>query len=253
MLEPNLTLLKELRQRLTSSSLNQRCHTLIGRKFKRLTPYGFLGPSKRGDALWLCRCDCGTFTIAYASHLTAHGKRSCGKDKLPWELCYVRSKHGLSHTREYYIWNTMIQRCHNPNVPSYPDYGGRGIVVCERWFAFEYFIEDMGQPPTAKHTIDRTDNSRGYSPDNCKWQTAKSQARNTRRNRLITIKGETMCHAEAAERFSTTRDRIRMRLSLGWTPEEAVDLVQRTKKYARPNYRVIAQRKPAWRQEAKPS
>jgi hypothetical protein len=75
----------------------------------------------------------------------------------------------------------MIQRCTNPKNPGFRHYGGRGITVCERWLnSFPTFVSDMGPKPTARHSIDRRDNERGYSPDNCRWATASEQARNQR-------------------------------------------------------------------------
>lgn len=72
-------------------------------------------------------------------------------------LCqvYLNTKHGLSYSSEYRIWNGMIQRCTNPKQMSYRNYGGRGIVVCDRWHIFENFYADMGPRPSKKHSIDR--------------------------------------------------------------------------------------------------
>lgn len=89
------------------------------------------------------------------------------------------TKHGLSHSNTYRSWAGMIQRCTNPNNPRYKDWGGRGITVCQRWFMFINFYIDMGEKPHGT-TLDRKDNSRGYSKANCEWATPKQQATHRR-------------------------------------------------------------------------
>lgn len=94
---------------------------------------------------------------------------------------------------EYGTWNAIKQRCHNPNNPAYANYGGRGIKVCARWRrSFTAFLGDMGPRPADKTSIDRIDNSKGYSPDNCRWATQAEQMRNTRATVMIEYKGRSM-------------------------------------------------------------
>ncbi len=99
-------------------------------------------------------------------------------------------KHGMHGTRIYWLWRGIILRCYEPASSSYYLYGARGITVCDRWRDFRNFYADMGERPKGM-MLDRTDNSKGYSPDNCKWVTPKESANNRRTNRLITINGET--------------------------------------------------------------
>lgn len=81
----------------------------------------------------------------------------------------------------YSNWKGMIGRCHNPNHSNYNNYGGRGIKVSDRWFtSIRYFIEDMGDKPSSKHSIERIDNNKGYYKDNCRWATSVEQSRNKR-------------------------------------------------------------------------
>lgn len=93
-------------------------------------------------------------------------------------------KHGLRNVPEYENWHNMKQRCLNPNFYGYVNYGGRGITICQRWIdSFVNFYEDMGKRPTPSHSIDRIDNDKGYTPENCRWATKTTQIVNRRMNR----------------------------------------------------------------------
>jgi hypothetical protein len=135
------------------------------------------------------------------------------------------------------IWTTMLDRCQNPNAADYARYGGRGIDVCARWQGdFGAFYLDMGDRPSAKHSIDRIDNDKGYwcghpaCPEcgsfwrepNCRWATSKEQSRNRRTNRLITHNGWTQCLAAWAEEVSTAPGTILMRIRRGWSVARAL-------------------------------
>jgi len=92
-----------------------------------------------------------------------------------------RENHGLKHTPEYEAWCGMKKRCYNKNTHQYKDWGGRGIIVCERWLhSFSAFLEDMGTKPSPEYSIDRTDNNGNYEPGNCRWSTHSEQASNKR-------------------------------------------------------------------------
>ena len=98
--------------------------------------------------------------------------------------------HGMSKTHIYKLWNSMRQRCDNPNVRLYEHYGGRGIKVCRRWEKFENFFADMGLPPIG-HSLERKNNDRGYSKANCVWAPRHVQNNNTSRTIRITYQGRT--------------------------------------------------------------
>ena len=117
----------------------------------------------------------------------------------------------------------MRSRCESQNDAKYPDYGGRGIKVCDRWrHDFAAFLVDVGPRPSPSHSLDRfPDNDRGYEPDNVRWATASEQQRNTRRNRLVTYHGETRPLCEWAEVYQLDYHVVRDRLARGWPPERA--------------------------------
>lgn len=135
-------------------------------------------------------------------------------------------KHGLSGTPEHRAWCSMMGRCYStkPGDRNYALYQGAGVRVCERWHDFENFLADMGKKPSAKHSLDRFPDAAGdYRPGNCRWATAKEQARNWKdRNVLFEHDGERLTLSEWAERIGITRESLRDRIDRGWPIEKAV-------------------------------
>jgi hypothetical protein len=115
----------------------------------------------------------------------------------------------------------MIGRCTQPSDGSYPAYGGSGVTVDKTWLTFGAFLTDMGERPDGM-TLDRVDNAKGYSPDNCRWATRTEQARNRRSNRFLDYDGQQFTMAEWAERIGKPARLISLRLSRGWTVERAL-------------------------------
>jgi len=117
----------------------------------------------------------------------------------------------------YHRWLGMKARCYNVNNPAYPNYGGRGIKVCDEWIdSFDTYIKDMGPRPSTEHTVDRIDNDGNYEPSNCRWATKKEQVRNRGDNTLITHDGKTLSVTQWAEYLDLSRQTIFTRLDKGW-------------------------------------
>ncbi len=121
------------------------------------------------------------------------------------------------------IYCAMRYRCENPKCESYPNYGGRGIKVCERWNTLDMFIHDMGLQPRGL-TLDRKDNDGNYEPGNCRWVTRTVSNRNKRGVKNLTFRGETLCAAEWAQRFGLSSQTLSMRLKRGLSLEAALTM-----------------------------
>jgi hypothetical protein len=132
----------------------------------------------------------------------------------------------------YKQWVQMHQRCTNPNIKAFKDYGERGIEVCLEWDDFSVFLSDVGERPSNRHTLDRIDNNGNYCSDNCKWSTYKEQHRNARSNHMITFNGVTKCRIEWAEITGINSDTIRARIRrFGWSVEKALTTPPRPCRY----------------------
>lgn len=202
---------------------------LTGKRFERLVVIAESEKDKNGIIRWQCQCDCGNSLTVYGNALRNGKTKSCGCLQKEHYNSNPGKVHGLHGSKEYRIWDSMIQRCHNPNNKAYPNYGGRGILVCDRWReSFEKFHEDMGLRPSDKHTIERLDNNCGYNPDNCVWADRYQQANNTSRNRYFTKDGKTLTLTQWSRELNMPYERLRYYVRAGYDFPTSVEKATRS-------------------------
>ena len=135
-------------------------------------------------------------------------------------------KHGHStrngKSPEYRTWQAMMSRCHNENDHNYANYGGRGIVVCRRWWKFELFLEDMGERPSDEHRLGRRNVNRAYSPANCMWTTLAESMNNRTDNTFVRWRGQRKTIAQWARELDINPKTLSSRLRRGWTISRAL-------------------------------
>ena len=205
---------------------------LIGKVFGRLTIISKAGQLTTNAIRWNATCSCGSTTIVTSNKLSMGHTKSCGclnSDKRLKNLTYRgggKPTHGYSgnDTPEYHTWKSMRGRCNRVTDKSYENYGGRGIGICDEWNDFQRFFSDMGPKPTPHHSIDRINNNKGYSKDNCRWATSIMQMNNTRRSRLVNYNGKVFTTAEVAKMTGVRSCTIRYRMDKGLSIDEAVSL-----------------------------
>ena len=172
---------------------------LTGMKFNRLTVIGLEGivknDSGKSRTMWKCRCDCGNEKVVSSDHLQSGHTKSCGCYKRQMIVMASR-KTGMSATKLYLTYYNMIHRCYDPNNSEYKYYGSRGIGMCDEWrgeHGFQSFMKwsfENGYKPNCGLSIDRINNDKGYSPENCRWVDNYVQQNNKRNNRFICVNGE---------------------------------------------------------------
>jgi hypothetical protein len=154
----------------------------LGNTYHRLTVIKRVGPTSYGEIQWLCECICGKTATILGTRLRGGRTTSCGCVRKG-----INKKHGYFGTPTYEAWSAMVQRCSpKKNRKAFKNYAGRGISICKSWSIFESFLSDMGEKPQGL-TLERVDNDKGYSKENCVWATNEQQARNRRSTKLNPI------------------------------------------------------------------
>ena len=208
---------------------------LTGRVFGRWTVVS-LAPRVKKRTFWNCICTCGVERIVGASPLVSGTTNSCGCLRVEIGRTHgarINLRHGEGsngkETPEYRTWANMLSRCENLNHRLFPDYGARGIRVCDRWHKFENFLDDVGRRPDGVrgkrplYSLDRfPDNNGNYEPGNVRWATPEEQNRNTRGNRIVTVRGVTMPLESALAEYGTSRKTFYNRITRGLSEEAAI-------------------------------
>ena len=196
---------------------------LTGMRFSRLRVIG-RAPNRKGAVMWLCQCDCGASTVVHGVNLRGKDTHSCGCYKTDFRRA-AWTTHGGTHTPEYRTWLAIIHRTTNPKNIRFSRYGGRGIAMCERWRSdFQNFLDDMGPKPSPRHSIERRDNDRGYTPENCYWATPKEQANNRKSTVWLEYHGERRPMAEWAEILGINYETFHNRITVAkWSVEKAFE------------------------------
>lgn len=188
----------------------------VGERFTRLRIVSEIErrifPGGQPARTFLCQCDCGSEVVVALARLRSGMSKSCGclraerASELTKSHGYCRAEIGV--TPEYRAWSNMHDRCRNQKRREAIHYIGRGITVCSRWNDFQAFLDDMGRRPSVGHSIDRIDNDKGYSPENCRWATRREQSNNRRCTVFVEVRGQSIPLVEAAELLGVPYGRL---------------------------------------------
>lgn len=201
-------------------------YDLVGQRHGRLTCVEYLGLQKRSDGrnnkIWRCVCDCGKEKILTTGLF--HQDMSCGC--LTGEIAH-KNRYKGRNKRLYGVLSKMRERCYDPNFIYYYNYGGRGIKVCDEWLGiqgidnFQKWALENGYRQGL--TIDRIDNDKDYSPDNCRWVDMKTQSNNKRNNVYFEMDGRTQTLTQWCDEYNVPYSRVRIRVQgMGWDLKEAL-------------------------------
>ena len=187
-----------------SMSTSKKIKDLTGKRFDRLIVIERAEDKEyscgKKAIMWKCQCDCGNTVIRSSGTLSCNSSHSCGcKQKEILKKAIYR--HGKVKHRLYGVYYAMISRCYRKNDKRYKTYGARGVTVCDEWLGKDGFVNfikwaesvgwDEEKNGRTQQSLDRIDNNKGYSPENCKFSTSLEQAQHTTRSHYLTFNGET--------------------------------------------------------------
>lgn len=202
---------------------------MVGRKFGKWAVLKEV-PKRLNKRAFLCQCVCGSEHVVMGDNLRAGGSTQC-------RSCSSKIKgkkygtHRRTGTPLYHVWRSVKLRCRTPSFTGFKNYGGRGIDVCDRWFeSFESFLEDMGEPPTPKHQLDRIDNDGNYEPENCRWVLPAVQQNNRRNNRILEHNGQRKTLTQWAVCLGVGVSTLHWRWSAGWPADKILSVPVRKKR-----------------------
>lgn len=209
---------------------NPRLIDMAGLRYGEWTVSHQTGNTKGGGALWLAKCDCGTVRSVLGADMRNGKSKNCGC-KTQARLGNERRTHGRSNTRLHGIWKNMKARCLSPGAAGFDRYGAKGVSVCDEWLAFQPFHSwAMANGYSDELTIDRIDNNKGYSPQNCRWADRKTQARN---RRFVALTSDGLTGPEVAEANGIPPRTYAVRRAAGWSVDEAATFPYRSRRNPR--------------------
>lgn len=195
---------------------------LVGERFSELRVTRRCG-TERGYAVWWCRCSCGAELAVRGDRLRDGRKWCCSCRRHGIRRSASRSRSLINaHPLTYNSWSQMKRRCKDHGHKGFKHYGARGIRVCDRWRDFEAFLSDMGERPSAAHSIERIDCDGHYEPRNCRWALNGEQARNRRSTRYVTLDGRRCKLVEVCEERGLPLSLVAGRLQIGWPLQKAL-------------------------------
>ncbi|MFI8712012.1 hypothetical protein [Brevibacillus brevis] len=204
---------------MANNTLNQ----LTGQRFGKLTVMNRAEQnSKSGNAMWVCKCDCGNLSTVIGSHLRSGKTSSCGCNRI--------SERSMGHSKDrlYRTWLGMHNRCYNPDHDRFEWYGDKGISICDEWHVFMAFRNwALANGYTDDLTIDRINVDGNYCPENCQWVDMRTQANNRSNNRILQYRDKRYTATELAEVHGLSPHTVFNRLKLGWTVDQIVNTPQR--------------------------